>query len=100
MGDPRRAVQSHGLVSEQGPTSIRSASGSSGRRAGRGGVAVSGAGPRPAPASGHVRYLLGALLAFGALNAFGGGYYGLSGADGIPTEWLQGSPFSDYLVPS
>jgi hypothetical protein len=61
---------------------------------------VSGAGPRPAPASGHVRYLLGALLVFGALNAFGGGYYGLSGAEGIPTEWLRGSPFSDYVVPS
>jgi hypothetical protein len=61
---------------------------------------VRGAGPRPAPASGHVRHLLGALLVFGALNAFGGGYYGLSGAEGIPTEWLRGSPFSDFVVPS
>jgi hypothetical protein len=47
-----------------------------------------------------VRYSLGGLLAFGALNAFGGGYYGLSGAKGVPTEWLKGSPFSDYFVPS
>lgn len=47
-----------------------------------------------------IRYSLGALLAFGAVNAFGGGYYGLSGAEGIPTEWLQGSPFRDYFVPS
>jgi hypothetical protein len=47
-----------------------------------------------------IRYSLGALLAFGAVNAFGGGYYGASGAEGIPTEWLQGSPFRDYLVPS
>ena len=47
-----------------------------------------------------VRYPLGGLLAFGALNAFGGGYYGLSGADGVPTEWLRGSPFADYFVPS
>jgi hypothetical protein len=47
-----------------------------------------------------LRYILGILLAFGALNALGGGYYGLSGAKGVPTEWLQGSPFRDYFVPS
>jgi hypothetical protein len=47
-----------------------------------------------------IRYSLGALLAFGALNAFGGGYYGLSGASGVPTEWLEGSPFPDYFYPS
>jgi hypothetical protein len=46
------------------------------------------------------RHSLAALLAFIALNAFGGGYYGLSGAKGIPTEWLEGSPFRDYFVPS
>ena len=47
-----------------------------------------------------IRYSLGALLAFGALNAFAGGYYGLSGAKGVPREWLAGSPFADYFVPS
>jgi hypothetical protein len=47
-----------------------------------------------------IRYSLGALLAFGAMNAFGGGCYGLSGAEGVPTEWLRGSPFPDYFVPS
>lgn len=47
-----------------------------------------------------VRYTLGAVLAFAALNAFAGGWYGLAGAKGIPTEWLSGSPFSDYVVPS
>ena len=47
-----------------------------------------------------VRYSLGALLVFGAVNAFGGGFYGLSGAKGVPTEWLNGSPFPDYFVPS
>jgi hypothetical protein len=47
-----------------------------------------------------VRYALGLLLAFGALNAFGGGYYGLSGAPGVPVEWLAGSPFENYFVPS
>ena len=46
------------------------------------------------------RYVLTGLLAFGAVNAFGGGYYGLSGAEGVPTEWLAGSPFEDYFVPS
>ena len=33
-----------------------------------------------------IRYLLGGLLAFGALNAVAGGYYGLSGAEGVPRE--------------
>jgi hypothetical protein len=47
-----------------------------------------------------VRYVLGMLLAFGALNALGGGYYGLCGAPGVPVEWLAGSPFEDYFVPS
>ena len=50
--------------------------------------------------SSTIRYVLGGLLAFGALNAFGGGYYGLSGAELVSTEWLEGSPFSDYTVPS
>ena len=47
-----------------------------------------------------IRTLLGSLFPFGALNAFAGGYYGLSGAEGVPREWLAGSPFSDYVVPS
>jgi hypothetical protein len=47
-----------------------------------------------------MRVLLGVLLSFGALNAFAGAYYGLAGAPGVPTEWLHGSPFSDYTVPS
>lgn len=46
------------------------------------------------------RFVLGALLGFGALNAFGGGWYGLAGAEGVPTAWLDGSPFSTYVVPS
>lgn len=45
------------------------------------------------------RYLLGGLLAFGALNAFAGGYYGMSGAEDVPKEWLEGTPFSDYFIP-
>jgi hypothetical protein len=51
-------------------------------------------------ATAALRYILGALLAFAALNAFAGGYYGLAGAKGVPREWLRGSPFTDYFVPS
>ena len=53
-------------------------------------------------ARGHaaaIRYVLGGLLAFGALNAFGGGYYGMAGAEDVPKEWLEGSPFDDYFIP-
>ncbi len=46
------------------------------------------------------RWALGGLLAFAALNALGGGGYGLSGAKSVPTQWLEGSPFSSYFVPS
>ncbi len=47
-----------------------------------------------------LRRALAAVLAFAALNAFGGGWYGLSGAPGVPVEWLEGSPFTSYFVPS
>ena len=43
--------------------------------------------------------VLGVLLGIVALNAFGGGYYALSGAEGVPVEWLEASPFSNYIVP-
>lgn len=46
------------------------------------------------------RYALAAVLGLVALNAFAGGYYGIAGAEGVPVEWLQGSPFRSYLVPS
>ncbi|MGN6265221.1 MAG: hypothetical protein ACTHM5_06085 [Ginsengibacter sp.] len=46
-----------------------------------------------------INYSLGALLLFVALNAFGGGYYAMAGAAGVPVEWLAGSPFQDYYVP-
>lgn len=44
--------------------------------------------------------LLGVLFAFAALNAFGGGWYGLAGAENVPLEWLHGTPFKDYFIPS
>ena len=47
-----------------------------------------------------IRYFLGALLVLVALNAFAGGFYGMSGAEGVPIEWLSGTPFSDYFIPS
>lgn len=47
-----------------------------------------------------VRNTLGILLLVLAINAFGGGYYGMAGAKNIPREWLKGSPFSNYFVPS
>ena len=47
-----------------------------------------------------IRFTLGTLLAFLALNAFGGGFYGMSGAEGVPLELLEGSPFSSYFIPS
>ena len=46
-----------------------------------------------------LRYALGILVAFMALNAFAGGYYALSGAKGVPMGWLNGSPFQDYFIP-
>jgi hypothetical protein len=47
-----------------------------------------------------MRWVLGSMLAFVALNAFGGGYYGMAGAKDVPPEWLAGSPFTTYFVPS
>lgn len=46
-----------------------------------------------------IRYPLGTLLLFLAINAFGGGYYGMTGAKEVPVEWLEGSPFSNYFIP-
>ena len=47
----------------------------------------------------QTRYSLGILLMVLAINAFGGGYYGISGAEHVPVEWLRGSPFNSYLIP-
>lgn len=46
-----------------------------------------------------IRYTLGLLLIVLALNAFAGGYYGMAGAETVPTEWLKGSPFRGYFIP-
>lgn len=47
-----------------------------------------------------IRNVLGVVLILLSFNAFGGGYYGMAGAEGIPREWLQGSPFQSYFLPS
>ena len=41
-----------------------------------------------------------AIAALGAVNAIGGSIYGLRGAPKVPLEWLEGSPFQTYTVPS
>src|SRR5690606_3299338 len=43
---------------------------------------------------------LGAVLAVVALTATGGSIYGLTGARYVPAEWLEGSPFHSYFIPS
>jgi hypothetical protein len=40
-----------------------------------------------------------ALNGAAGLAALAGARYGLGGAPGVPTEWLEGSPFADYRVP-
>jgi hypothetical protein len=47
-----------------------------------------------------VRWVLGGLEAVIALSAAGGAAYGLAGAPGVETSWLDGSPFGSYVVPS
>ncbi len=44
--------------------------------------------------------VLGILHAFIAINAFGGGAYGMMGPKELPVEWLEGSPFSSFFIPS
>jgi hypothetical protein len=49
---------------------------------------------------GLARTILGIILLIVGINALGGGYYGMSGAKDIPLNWLKGSPFHSYLIPS
>ena len=34
-----------------------------------------------------------------AVNAVAGAWYAVRGAPGVPTEWLDGTPFDDYVIP-
>ena len=47
-----------------------------------------------------LKMLTGILLAVITINAFGGGIYGMLGARDVPLQWLKGSPFSSYFIPS
>lgn len=46
------------------------------------------------------RRVLIPLHVFVAVMAAFGAFYGLAGAEGVPAEWLEGTPFSDYTFPS
>jgi hypothetical protein len=48
----------------------------------------------------RVKTALIALQLLVAVNAVGGGIYGLAGAKDVPAAWLEGSPFHTYTVPS
>ncbi len=48
----------------------------------------------------RIVWLLVAAEAIVALNAIGGAIYGLAGAENVPRDWLAGTPFSSYVVPS
>lgn len=45
------------------------------------------------------RYSLAIIILVVALNALGGGFYGMAGAKDVPLEWLKGSPFTSYFIP-
>jgi hypothetical protein len=45
------------------------------------------------------RTALIALDAVMAANAVAGGWYAVSGAPDVPTKWLDGTPFDDYVIP-
>lgn len=47
-----------------------------------------------------IQKVLAALLLIVAINALGGGYYGMAGAKNVPVEWLEGSPFKSYFIPA
>ena len=44
--------------------------------------------------------MIAALGVTTTVTAVGGSVYGLAGAPNVPREWLTGSPFRDYRVPS
>jgi hypothetical protein len=48
----------------------------------------------------RIRGILATLLIIIAINAFGGAWYGLAGAKDVPIDWLAGSPFKTYFIPS
>jgi hypothetical protein len=53
-----------------------------------------------APPATTPRWLIVAIELVIAVNAVGGAIYGLAGAENVPREWLEGTPFDSYLIPS
>ena len=47
-----------------------------------------------------VETALAATEAVTGIAALGGALYGLRGAPDVPLEWLDGSPFDSYAIPS
>lgn len=80
------------------------------RRSAIAGPALLGVAGRPANSARHrlapalgrpprARRVLIAMEAVMAVSAFGGAWYAIGGAPDVPTEWLRGTPFDDYVVP-
>jgi hypothetical protein len=53
----------------------------------------------PSPAK-RTRWLLFVVELIIAMNAYGGAWWGLTGAKDVPREWLEGTPFQSYVIPS
>ncbi len=47
----------------------------------------------------RARRVLIAMDGVMALNAFGGAWYAIAGAPDVPIDWLNGTPFHDYVIP-
>jgi hypothetical protein len=56
--------------------------------------------PRNGRSPSICRAALITLLAFGAVSALLGGWYGMAGAKDVPLDWLNGTPFDSYFIPS
>jgi hypothetical protein len=52
------------------------------------------------PSTRKTRWLLIAVELAIAVNAYGGAWWGLAGAENVPREWLDGTPFDSYVIPS
>ena len=53
----------------------------------------------PAPGQ-TIRWLLVLIESVIAVNAVAGAVWGLAGAKNVPREWLEGTPFDSYVIPS
>lgn len=56
-------------------------------------------GTRPLRRRGGIGRSLIVLDGVTAINALAGAWYAFGGSPGVPTEWLDGKPFDDYVLP-